>query len=58
MMSTCRDGCCCRGGNLELSGAGCQVLVADLLRSRHGESEVLEGGEATYASLETKFLLN
>ena len=47
MMSTCRDGCRCRGGNLEVSGAGCQVMAADLLRSRHGESETLEGGEAT-----------
>ena len=47
MMSTCRDGCRCRGGNLEVSGAGCQVMAADMLHSRHGESETLEGGEAT-----------
>ena len=32
-MSTCRDGCQCRGDNLEVSGAGCQVMAADSLRS-------------------------
>ena len=42
-MSTCRHGCRCRGGNLEVSGAGCQVMAADSLRSRHGERGMLEG---------------
>ena len=30
-----------------VSGAGCQVMAADSLRSRHEESRVLEGGGAT-----------
>ena len=39
-------GCRCRGGNMEVSGAGCQVMEADSLHYRHGESGVLEGGGA------------
>ena len=53
-MSTCRDVCRC----LEVSGAGCQVMAADSLHSRHGESGVLEGGGATQAYLEAFFKLN
>ena len=37
----CREGCQCRGENLELSGAGCQALAADSRHPRHGESGVL-----------------
>ena len=41
-----------------MSSAGCQVMAADLLRSRHGESGVLEGGGTIQASLEAIFKLN
>ena len=55
-MSTYRDGCQCRGGDLDVSCAGCQVMAADSLSSRHGESG--EGGGARKASLEAIFKLN
>ena len=39
-----------------MSCVGCQVMAADLLHSRHGESG--EGREARKASLEAIFKLN
>ena len=42
----------------QVSVAGCQVLAADSLHSRHEESGVLEGGGDTKASLEAIFKLN
>ena len=41
-------------GNLEVSGAGCQVLAAESLRYRHGGRSVLERPQA---SLEAIFKL-
>ena len=39
-----------------MSGAGCQVMAADLLCSKHGESGVVEGGGGHIGLFRSHFL--